>query len=207
MDSIREKVKDGIVTKEEYRLHVLESTIEYLSLNHQYEFVRVVGHGAFGLVAEIKHHNKDRSLAAKLVLEEHADKQENEIWPNLGHPNLLPLISIDHIASTGSFIYITPLHSASLADIVEGSHLAEDLKGIERALSWQRGVSSGLHYLHGKNLCHLDIKLSNVLISQDDTAIICDFGSITRTDNGVTDRLVEFFIPLHLPKKIFYFNS
>lgn len=207
MDSIREKVKEGIVTKEEYRVHVLESTIEYLSLKHQYEFVRVVGHGSFGLVAEIKNRNKDHNLAAKLVLEEHADKNENEIWPNLGHANLLPLISIDHIAATGCFVYITPLHSASLADIVEGCHLAQDVNGIERALSWQKGVSSGLHYLHSKNLCHLDIKLSNVLISQDDTAIICDFGSITRTENGVTDRLGEFFIPLYLPKKIFYFNS
>lgn len=106
-----------------------------MSLNHEYDFVRVVGHGSFGLVAEIQNRNKYRSLAAKLVLEEHADKNEIEIWPNLGHPNLLPLISVDYIPATCSFVYITPLHSASLGDIVEGSYLAEDVNGIERALS------------------------------------------------------------------------
>lgn len=51
MESIREKVKDGIITIEEYRLHVVESTIKYLSCNHAYDFVRVVGQGSFGIIA------------------------------------------------------------------------------------------------------------------------------------------------------------
>lgn len=34
-----------------------------------------------------------------------------------------------------------------------------------------------------ETLCHLDIKLSNLLISDNDTALLCDFGTLKRKKN------------------------
>lgn len=136
----------------------------------------------------MKYLHKNRSVAAKIQLQEHVDRNEKEIWPYLGHENLLPLISVDYFPATCSYVFITPVHPASLAEMVEGSHLAEYRNGMERALSWQHGVLSGLNYLHSRKLCYLDLKLSNILIREDDTALICNLRSITRTER-ITDRL------------------
>ena len=37
-------------------------------------------------------------------------------------------------------------------------------------------VSSGLEYIHAKNILHLDIKPQNILLGPDSRAKICDFG-------------------------------
>lgn len=50
-----------------------------------------------------------------------------------------------------------------------------------------------LHELHEKKHCYLDAKLSNVLISAEDKALLCDFGSLDRT-GAATDMSVIHFI-------------
>lgn len=192
MDKVREKVKNRAITMDEYRMEAVISTIEFLEDHHKYQFLQKVGNGSYGAVVELKHLNNHRRVAAKIVLQEFATESEREIWPFLSHANLLPLINVEHIASTYTYIFVTPLYPASLSGIVQGPDLAKDVNGIEKAVSWFHGICSGVHHLHKEGLCHLDLKLSNVLISDSGTALISDFGSLTRTD-GATNKLVTLF--------------
>lgn len=196
MENYREKLKKGYITMEEYRVLAVVLTIEYLKINHEYEFVRKVGQGTYGVVVELKDPCKHHHFAAKIVLEEFVSKSEKEIWPYLCHDNLLPLISMEYITTTYCYVFITPLHRAALNNLVEGSELRKDNKGFEKAISWLHGICSGLQQLHKAKLSHLDIKLSNVLIDDDDRALLCDFGALTRTQ-AATDRLVINFLRLH----------
>lgn len=41
-------------------------------------------------------------------------------------------------------------------------------------------VLSGLAYLHRLDLCHLDLRAENVLISFDDRAVVADFSGMCR---------------------------
>ncbi|XP_042900426.2 mitogen-activated protein kinase 4-like [Parasteatoda tepidariorum] len=43
---------------------------------------------------------------------------------------------------------------------------------------WLNDSLCGLTYLHSNKACHLDIKADNILISQDNRAVICDFSCL-----------------------------
>lgn len=193
MDSTLQRVKTNVITDEEYRRLKVLNTISYLQVHKGYKFVKKVGHGTFGAVIEFYIPDKRCSVAAKIVLQELVSNSESEIWPELGHDNILSLTSVEHITSTSCYVFITPLHPASLNVVVESSALSKDKQGFEKAISWLRGVCLGVQYLHNRKLSHLDIKLSNVLISADERALLCDFGSLSNTELP-TSRLETHFL-------------
>lgn len=80
---------------EEYRKEAIISSINYLKTVHDFEFVTEVGCGAFGKISELNHHDKNETIAAKIVLEEFVSCSEKEIWPLISHENLLPLINVE----------------------------------------------------------------------------------------------------------------
>ncbi|CDF37012.1 unnamed protein product [Chondrus crispus] len=45
------------------------------------------------------------------------------------------------------------------------------------ALKWLEGVQEGILHLHSLRLCHNDINPSNIMISEENTAVIIDFDS------------------------------
>ena len=43
-----------------------------------------------------------------------------------------------------------------------------------------RQIGSALDWIHMKNLCHLDVRLDNILVFKSDFSVVklCDFGSV-----------------------------
>ena len=52
-----------------------------------------------------------------------------------------------------------------------------------RAIKYIKGVASGLAKMHSMNMIHLDIKPSNIMLNNNDEAVIIDFGSTKRYDS------------------------
>lgn len=53
-------------------------------------------------------------------------------------------------------------------------------------IDWARQIFTGLGALHAKNVAHRDIKLENILLTDDARIKICDFGFAKRADLAVT---------------------
>lgn len=185
--------KASIIDNDTYRLHLVLKTINYLKVNNKYDFVKKIGQGTFGAVVELICPDKQNHVAAKIVVEELVSKNEINVWPELAHKNIVPLLTVAYVPTTNCYAFLTPLYSAALNDLLVGARICQDKQGFGKGLSLLKGVCSGLQYLHRRSLCHLDIKLSNVLVKDDGEAALCDFGSLTRTQ-GATDRLGIHFL-------------
>ena len=58
--------------------------------------------------------------------------------------------------------------------------------GLVACQKYAGGIASGLEYLHLCGVCHLDLKPANILVDQDGTVKLADFGTSRQTVNGAS---------------------
>lgn len=142
--------------------------------------------GGMGLVYQAYHKDWDMDMAVKsprpefFQTEEQAShfEHEAETWVNLGlHPHI---VSCFYVRRLGGIPRI-------FAEFVEGGTLSEWIRsgrlyqgsteaGMARILDIAIQIAWGLHFSHTKGLVHQDVKPGNVLMTQDGTAKVSDFG-------------------------------
>ncbi|GLJ44294.1 hypothetical protein SUGI_0927010 [Cryptomeria japonica] len=97
---------------------------------------------------------------------------------NMHHPNLLPLKAYYYSKDEKLLVY-DYMPSGSLASLLHGT------RGVRRSpLDWRSrvhlalGTAMGIEYLHkqGSKISHGNIKSSNILITENSDACVCDFG-------------------------------
>lgn len=93
----------------------------------------------------------------------------------LGHPNLLTPLSFLNI--DGSFAIVSPLCEGRSVDNAAGY--------FNEVITWKLifSIGAALAYLHAGNLCHGDVKPSNILRKGNDF-MLADFGSCFETKTG-----------------------
>jgi len=95
---------------------------------------------------------------------------------------------------------IMECHPWTMCDYIEmkGSQIS-----IKERLKFCEEIAIGLEFLWQHNLCHRDMKLSNLLISSDNSVVICDFGLSTQVDQNGRSRVSEAGgNPAHLAPEI-----
>ena len=90
-----------------YREAAISSTIAILK-DFGYGYVKELGSGSFGTVIEVMHRAYG-NLAVKIVLEECEPESETQLWPDLHHDNLLPLIKAVRVPSTYTVVFFMPV--------------------------------------------------------------------------------------------------
>ncbi len=141
----------------------------------------------------------DTQLNAQLIVKEiEKDKdvesyfRESRIMYDVQHPNICEI----QWASEGKEkIYLSmPFYpKGSLGSILKNKTLT-----VKEIIKISLDILTGLHYIHSKGLVHLDIKPSNVLINNNNKAVITDFGlSKYLNDENLVKH--EVFYNTHLP--------
>lgn len=144
--------------------------------NGRYRLISEKGRGAFGEVWLAHDEQTDLDVAIKIyiALDERGIedfKSEYKTAYSLNHPNLLHASYFDVIEKRPFLVM----------SFCPGS--AEDNIGTtDENLIWRfiKDVSSGLAYLHSKDIIHRDIKPDNVLVDAEGNFLITDFGVSTK---------------------------
>ncbi|KAG8933235.1 hypothetical protein FRC01_010224 [Tulasnella sp. 417] len=157
-----------------------------------YRLGPVIGHGAFSTVKRATSVSSTPSTpstvaAVKIVLKNDARpgasearvrlSKESKLWSQLSHEHILPLFQTIE-TEEATFLFTLYCPAGTLLDVIN-SHKTDGLEGVgmDDAGMLFRQVVRGLKYLHEVvRLVHGDIKLENVLVDDQGSCRIADFG-------------------------------
>ncbi|HEY4347095.1 MAG TPA: serine/threonine-protein kinase, partial [Gaiellaceae bacterium] len=151
----------------------------------RYRLVELLGEGASGAV----HRGIDEDgaeVAVKLLRADRANEavararflREARIAAAIGSPHLVPVLDA---GDSGEFAYLVlPLfRGGSLADRIR----SEGPLGLDTTLDLAAQLAKGLDLLHEHQILHRDVKPSNVLLDDEGTAALTDFGLARSVDS------------------------
>ncbi len=154
-----------------------------------YEVKEIFTGGAMGLVYRVYHNSWNTDLVVKAPRANHFQteiqkenfKREAETWINLGlHPNIVNCYYVRELGGVPR-VFAEYIKEGTLKDWIgeEGKgKLYEDgkEKSLERILDFAIQFAWGLNYAHEQGLVHQDIKPANILITDNGTVKVTDFG-------------------------------
>ena len=154
-------------------------------IGQKYEVYDVLGMGGFGIVYLVYSHELKSVYALKTFRDEYLEnkemqerfKKEAQIWINMDrHPYLVRAKLVDEISGR-LFIgieYIAPDEDG--LNSLDG-YLRHKPPDLAQSLRWGIQFCHGMEYAYSKGIrAHRDIKPANILIDQNKTVKITDFG-------------------------------
>ncbi|MDA7613759.1 serine/threonine protein kinase [Verrucomicrobiales bacterium] len=166
-----------------------------------YEIAREIGRGGMSRVFQAKDSSLDRQVALKVLLDQfnHDDERlkqfekEAQITASFAHPHVVKVYAIgrDH---GDLFIVMELVENGNLDE-----HIATLGKVPERqALVWAHETAQGLQAAYQNGLIHRDVKPGNILLAQDHSAKLVDFGLALmfqrETDNSEDIWATPFYV-------------
>ena len=162
-------------------------------LDGRYEIREIIGVGGMAVVYKAYDNIDDRIVAVKILKEEFLAneefrrrfKNESKAIAVLSHPNIVKVYDV----SFGDRLqYI-------VMEYVEGITLKEYIEQ-QKVINWKEAVHFvsqillALQHAHDKGIVHRDIKPQNIMLLQDGTIKVTDFG-IARFSRGDTRTMTE----------------
>ncbi|MEM7350624.1 MAG: protein kinase [Acidobacteriota bacterium] len=138
---------------------------------------RRIGAGAFGVVYEAYDREAASLVALKVLRFAQADalyrfKKDFRALADIRHPNLVSFYEL--LTQDGLWFFSMELVHGS--DFIEALAGKPDFDRIRRVV---HQLASGLEAVHRSGKVHRDIKPPNVLVTQEDRAVLLDFGLVT----------------------------
>lgn len=122
---------------------------------------------------------KVHSETGRTLFEKFKEKliKEAKILSDVHHPHIVNVLEVFEENDT-AYIAMEYIPGSSLKYLLEqNGQLSENI-----VLIYTHQIAQALQFVHEKNILHLDIKPSNILIDKDDNARLIDFGVSKRYD-------------------------
>jgi eukaryotic-like serine/threonine-protein kinase len=129
----------------------------------------------------------DPQLSGKIALKEISvedlDRKQEEYFAEAQrlyankHPRVAPIL---YACKDDQYIRIAMPYfkNGSLQDILEEKPLTT-----RKIIEWSQQFLTGLHYVHINGFIHFDVKPTNILIHDDGSVMLTDFGQTRKTDD------------------------
>ncbi|KAF7975517.1 hypothetical protein HWV62_9329 [Athelia sp. TMB] len=150
-----------------------------------YDVTTKLGEGTFGEVHKAIHKQTRRAVALKRILM-HNEKEgmpvtalrEIKILKALKHPSIVDILDMFVVRSKGkesplSVFMVFPYMDHDLAGLLENERVKLQPSHIKL---YMKQLLEGTEYMHRNRILHRDMKAANLLISNDGTLRIADFG-------------------------------
>ena len=191
------------MSESEKEQHLQDGTI----LNNRYRILRFLSSGGFGNTYEAedeefgahvaikelfisgicKRDNDDRQVSISVadnrqLFRRHKEKFRNEAarLRKINHPNVVKVR--DEFEENGTAYYVMDfVRGKSLDDMQRSGELNE-----KRSVQYINQVLAALEAVHNVDILHLDIKPSNVMVDDNNSVVLIDFGASKRVadDDG-----------------------
>ncbi|HSR50006.1 MAG TPA: protein kinase [Acidobacteriota bacterium] len=168
----------------------------------RYEILERLGKGGMGVIYKAHDDQLDRVVALKTILPEFVSSpevkerliREAQAAARLQHPNVVTIFDIGETDDKRLYFAMEYVRGRSLREIIP-------LRiPLERRLEIMADVCKALGFAHQHGIIHRDVKPTNVLLAEDGTVKLFDFGiahlagsSLTRT--GVAIGTPEYMSP------------
>ncbi len=133
-----------------------------------YEIVEPIGKGGMGAVYRARDTRLGRDVAIKVSDQKFSERFEREarVISSLNHPNICTLFDVGP--------------NYLVMELVEGQTLSERIKEgaipLEESLNIARQIADALEAAHEKGIVHRDLKPGNVIVKEDGSVKVLDFG-------------------------------
>ena len=162
--------------------------------NGRYELLRRIARGGMADVYLARDASLDRQVAVKVLFPEFANdpsfverfRREAKAAANLNHPNIVGIYDWGQEQGT-YYIVMEYVVGRSMADVMRSTgRLSPD-----RAAEIAADVAEALSAAHNAGLVHRDIKLGNIIVSDDGQVKVADFGIATALARRTGDNLTH----------------
>jgi mitogen-activated protein kinase 1/3 len=159
-------------------------------VGEEYECIKLLGQGSYGAVCSAIQKSTTKKVAIKKmdgVFEDEVDckriLREIDLLRKLSHPyviNILDVIEPKNLETFDTLYVVLELAESDLKKVIKSAiHL--QIKHIQTVVY---NLLCAVKYLHSANVLHRDLKPANVLVNEDCSVKICDFG-LARSISGI----------------------
>lgn len=148
----------------------------------KYEILRSLGSGGFGSVFLARDTWLNIKVAIKVPHKQSLELfkllKEPRLQAALDHPNIVRMISAEK-ENKVFFMVMEFVKGKTLEKILEKERTLE----IETSIDYITQISYGVDHAHKNKIIHRDLRPSNIIISEEGTAKITDFGTSAWLEN------------------------
>ena len=155
-----------------------------------YQQIRILGSGTFGTVILAYDHSNDSNVAIKRVnkVTKNISREIEILCEVKGCPYIIDMLDVFYTVNPDNNLVMQNMvfeYIPSSLELFMDSYIKKNEKiPIIQIKKMAKELLIGLDYIHKKNIIHRDLKPDNILLTENHSIKICDFGLAKKFKKG-----------------------